>query len=103
MNSPVPWKVDVLGEQIQEAWIKYHKFFGEPVYGTLPQIKAMLELMPRKRELFQSVNRTPLFAEMLDLLQSQHRKLEDQHAGWDDHKRRYCNVCDLIRRAEEAK
>lgn len=42
-HTPTP-----LALAIQEAWKKYYELFGVTVNGTLPQIEAMLELLPDK-------------------------------------------------------
>lgn len=35
----------VLAEALQEGWRRYYRLFGEPPHGTLPQIKALVELV----------------------------------------------------------
>ena len=39
---------DELASDIRHAWRRYTDLFGEPPHGTLPQIKALVALMPTK-------------------------------------------------------
>lgn len=34
-------------EVLQVAWLRYSKWFGEDPHGTLPQLRAMLEFLPK--------------------------------------------------------
>lgn len=37
-------------ETLQKAWIRYVEAFGEPPHGTLPQLRALLSLIPSAGE-----------------------------------------------------
>lgn len=40
--------LDELAQRLQTAWAKYRAAFGEPPHGTLQQLRAMLEFMPKE-------------------------------------------------------
>jgi hypothetical protein len=44
--STLPTTKDGLASAMHTAWRRYTDLFGEPPHGTLPQIKALVELMP---------------------------------------------------------
>lgn len=40
--------LDELAQRLQTAWAKYREAFGAPPHGTLQQLRAMLEFMPKE-------------------------------------------------------
>jgi len=47
--APPEVNKDELASSLHAAWKRYVGLLGEPPHGTLPQIKALIELMPTRK------------------------------------------------------